>query len=252
MYKIIIIFISAVTLFNSCFSWGNPPLNLYRVDSRSPDVIFSDGFWPRGANTELLLHVIGDTLRNGTNGLISATDDINIALRIADGLIIFDDETQWIYTIVPDISFVDINDSLVSAVISDTVPQNISLQSLGLYRTFGWQQEYAGEGHIPSNLIRRAQLVRRVTHADGTQSAEISPDLRINPGFVPQEPAISGELLVPTRSIENFPVEYYGDLFDHPIGGAFIGEGCDGRRSGEAQCHSISYKEFNKLNSCVK
>ncbi|GHH81183.1 hypothetical protein [Streptomyces capitiformicae] len=57
------------------------PANLYRGDSRSPDVIFRDGFTARGSNNDLVNHVTGD--RSLTSNYISTSGSQSEAERFA-------------------------------------------------------------------------------------------------------------------------------------------------------------------------
>lgn len=63
-------------------AWAYPPPELvYRMDTRSPDDIFRNGFIPVGHNTNLYEHVEGFTCFGGdrTSGFVATTDDESFA-----------------------------------------------------------------------------------------------------------------------------------------------------------------------------
>jgi hypothetical protein len=81
-------FLYFFTLFAiSTSTFANPPTFVYRVDSRSYEEIFKDGFHAWGNNYNIVAHVNGATCstQNGsTSGFISTAADFASARAIAD------------------------------------------------------------------------------------------------------------------------------------------------------------------------
>lgn len=138
-----------------------PPERVYRTDSRAPQMIFQNGFTSWGQNRDLLRHVIGDSSRDRTDGLISTSGNWDSARQITTDLLLAREVGSifYIYSIRPSQSFYDVNGSLIR---NNMINSNNDLgpQSLYVYTTFSWQEEFASEYSIPRENIEYAQEAR--------------------------------------------------------------------------------------------
>lgn len=244
--KFILLFI----LFNISISQSAFAIEtVYRGDFREPEVIFESGFQSRGDNQEILLHIIGDSSRNNTDAFISTTTSFDSVRQIASDILIpaSVDDTWWVYAITPSNNFYDINNSLVIAAVNYSIPLELNRQAYGLHSTFGWQNEVAAIHSIPRSQIIYAQEARRVVNDDGTEEVVISENRRYNPNYIQSNPSINPSFIIPTRSINDFPVEYYGDLNRNPTQISFDIEGCNVMRSGIQKCKQVPYSSIQQL-----
>ncbi|EKT62437.1 scabin-related ADP-ribosyltransferase [Providencia burhodogranariea] len=199
-----------------------PPDIVYRIDSRPPNQIFATGFQSWGDDEDLLRHVSGESINNRTSALISTTSNWMTIEQMARTLM--GPNTQaWVYAIRPSINFHDINGSLINSNMQNAENINISRQSLALYRTYSWQEEFAAYNTITNRQIHYAQAI--------TSNAEnfitISPVQIHNAAYEQRAPQISHNFLNATNVI--IPNVYYLGDFDHyPVEPAHGFDGCPG------------------------
>ncbi len=120
---------------------------LYRGDkaSATPEDVFNNGFKPKGAHNDALLHTTGNT---NAGNFISTSSDIGIATDFAG-------KNGYVYVIKTD-NYVDIN------------------STFGLNANFPEQMEFAISGGIkPSEILG----------AYKKQAGQIIGDLILNPNF---------------------------------------------------------------------
>ncbi|OAT22576.1 enterotoxin A family protein [Proteus myxofaciens] len=227
-------------------SFANPilPEVVYRVDSRSPNDIFTNGFHTWGSNTELLHHLVGDTSRNHTDGLISTTSSLDAALQIAADTMPIEGDESWLYLIVPNNNFYSVNDSLLNAATNHNISESISNQSLNFYTRFNWQLEYASRGNINSSQIVLAGQLRNVNG----RIVSVDNSTRFNVHYIQTSPSINSGYLIPSQSVDNLPVYYFGDYDDEPVGIFFDPDinGCNNLFKKSMECKSVAYSEFKK------
>ncbi|RJK65259.1 hypothetical protein CMV60_15450 [Serratia marcescens] len=156
-----------------CFIWffstvvyaTDPVTIVYRIDSRSPSKVFSLGFTSWGADNSLLRHVSGENIQGRTSAFISTTSNWGAIERMAEIVVGFEPGSQaWIYTITPSRNFYDINGSLLRlSTIVDPAPEAEAerRQAIGLYRQYGWQEEFAALGIIEGNQVISARAITR-------------------------------------------------------------------------------------------
>ncbi|WP_162302876.1 hypothetical protein [Serratia sp. P2ACOL2] len=69
-------------------------------------------------------------------------------------------DSAWIYEITPSDNFYDINGSLLALALGNYA-YGIRQQALGLYREYGWQEEFAALLRIEGNQVRSARSITR-------------------------------------------------------------------------------------------
>ncbi len=229
-----------VVLFANVAYGQNPPRPansnsyLYRVDTRGPDIIFRDGFLPRGRSDNLVSHFLDDNWRQG-NGtrFISTTDDYDTAVRFArdvheehltatnlpplddgesdDGA---NDNVLYIYHIRPSREFYNmvhsmdtyVNNLRAYATPNDPsyIDHQITQVETGLER-FAWEREWiwTGERGIPSSQI---EYVEEAYYIDDDNNIT-HPRMFIN---IPPELRSTNSRYVDGEhewSVEPFPIE---------------------------------------------
>lgn len=223
-------------------SFAFTPEVVYRVDYRHPDVVFNSGFTSWGNNTELLPHIIGDTLRNRTDGLIGTTSNPRSAAQIAADVMPSDDDVAWLYEIVPNNNFYDVNSSLLNAAVTHNFTSAIATQSLNIYSRYSWQFEYVSRAAINSSQIIRAREIRWVNGQIEMHNTTVHE----NEHFVHTVPSVNSDYLVPTQSVDNLPVNFFGRYDDNPVGIYFGFDGCDNLLRKGPECKSVSYSVFTE------
>jgi hypothetical protein len=139
-----------------------PPTVLYRVDTRPPDEVFTEGFQPLGTESNLIAHVIGQSIADRTSSFIALTDDLAYAQRLAvqtvNGV---GRPDAYIYTIEPrqsmfsvNVSLRDSDDALQASGLGDTDAHRILLNSV--LSVMQHQHEWVSDEAIPSTAIRSA------------------------------------------------------------------------------------------------
>lgn len=239
----LLFFFSAI---NSALSFAVPPVPevVYRLDSRSPDEIFNSGFNSWGNNRELLPHLVGDTSRNRTDGLISTSSNINAIERIAQDIMLLDDDVVWLYTIVPGSDFYEINGSLLNAYSNPNLPESVRNQSLNMHTRFGWQHEYVNAaGHIDRSTIINARQVRWVNGSIDMHNTEIRDNPNVGDNLLP---AVNANYLLPNQEVANLPVGYFRDFEDDPTSLPFSLDGCLNLSKKGPVCKSVSYSLFKE------
>lgn len=129
------------------------PRYIYHLSTVMPTEVFTRGFCPRGQDIELLHYMSGQSVLDGTTSFVSATDSLDVALRIAKQAILRHREIPfWIYVIRPTEEVYDVTKSLHSA------EQNLKNpdawhQAFALSMAFDWQRSWAAHGNVLSSQI---------------------------------------------------------------------------------------------------
>ncbi|HCL5348204.1 TPA: hypothetical protein N3A45_001462 [Salmonella enterica subsp. salamae serovar [1],40:z35:e,n,x,z15] len=173
--------IGIVFLFFSAICHAVLPSDIYRRDTRGPDIIFSEGFLPRGSNTDLLQHVSGASLR-GDNGVplstwVSASASLRWTTTPRYPITEF-----WVYTITPDSRAYSVELSFEHYINShsDSAGASFVRRLLDIY---GEQHEWSVLGGIPASSVRFAT---RYIFASGEF---IAVEMRQNPNYRSSIPA---------------------------------------------------------------
>ncbi|GGM58857.1 hypothetical protein GCM10012275_32590 [Longimycelium tulufanense] len=152
-----------------CTPVNDQPQCVYRVDTRSPDDIFGQGFEVpgSGANDNLLDHVSGRSVRqaDGTTNFVSTSTDVNYVMGYAGRLWSpagggRPERTPWVYIIRPDRNFYDVRASLEAA--NRNGSPAVRQATSDALRLYGNQAEWASRGSIAPELIQYAVPVRIV------------------------------------------------------------------------------------------
>lgn len=157
---------------------GSPAL-IYRIDSRSPDEIFEEGFQPWGSNVNFFQHILGyslgyDVAEEGRSGIISASDSIDSVLRFFGGMLTAPGEPMeyYLYEIRADenvysaqrtASFYNqrINTGLME--FEEETDLETAIDAVdSVLREFSYQREWFNVGPIPRDRIRGAWRVDSV------------------------------------------------------------------------------------------
>jgi hypothetical protein len=196
------------------------PAVLYRVDTRTPDEVFPDGFQPLGKDTNLIAHVIGQSIADRTSAFVGLTDNLEyaqrLAIQITNGA---GRPNAYIYTIESRRSMFSVNASLRD---SDDALQAGGLTDTDTYRIFlnsvlsatQHQHEWVADGAIPGPAIRSATgygyAAPSTAGSDGYQVINQSE----NATHVPTgEHAQRGGLLIPVTDLGT-PTELEVDTVD--------------------------------------
>lgn len=259
MKRLISFFILSIFILSSFFALAVPPPELYRVDSRHPNIVFEEGFrtWAEISgnppNYELLPHVFANSQRNQTDGLVSTTRRYSSVMRSAEIRAQTGSIVQWIYTIIPNDSFYDVNQSLLNAAISpppngseDMAVQNQSSTAL---LSVSWEEEFASLGNISRDQIHSAQEVTWTPDGNGGYQLVLG-QYRRNTYFQPLRPSVNPNNLIPTVTVP--PLEdilFEGDLDDFVMG-AEPGQ-CNSPPSPSPskesnKCTTMTYSEFSQ------
>lgn len=223
-------------------SFAYPPKVVYRVDSRGPDKIFKHGFTAWGNNLELLPHIVGDTPKSKTDGFISTTENVNSARQIAADIMPYDDDVTWLYEIVPNDNFYDVNRSLLQAGSVHPVNSAIAEQSINAFIRYGEQYEYVSAAPINRSQIIRAREVRWV---DG-QIEMHNTTVEENPHFVHTAPSVNPGYLTLTQNVTDLPANFFGEYQSSLTGLSFGPDSCNSLKRKGAICKSVSYSVFKK------
>ncbi|MGI4812566.1 MAG: hypothetical protein ACRYGG_04410 [Janthinobacterium lividum] len=189
-------------------TFATPPSMLYRVDFRSPDVIFTQGFLSRGRNDNLLDHISGRSLTvtgNPASNFIALTGNADTARRLARELFQVNPERHhgpaFIYTIRATANMYDATAYLQNAV-TNALPLDRE-EARALARAYRYQREWVAVGRIPREQVISAIAVfydpvaRRLRHEERpvTNRLTINEDTRANdaiyPVYATYQPALS-------------------------------------------------------------
>jgi len=147
------------------------PKEVYRVDERPPDIIFSKGFTPWGKNDYLLAHVFGESLMQaGPEGsaFVATTETLEAAYRIAQtrfrltpvGL---QTRPLFIYEIRTDQNFYGV--ARYMEAMEENPPEGVNRRNIAFARAaFRYQREWVAAGGIPARQVR---LARQIFFRDG-------------------------------------------------------------------------------------
>lgn len=154
----------------------SPPSNtawFYRVDTRPPEIIFSEGFAPRGNDHDLVSQFLGYSEQLTNNGFVSVTDSFSVAVEFADSILRSgDNDNLYIYRVNAAAGFYNVEYSIrthVDNILSDREESGDSLHNYleriydGL-DAFSWEREWVTSNTIAGSSVRAASLVRRSPH----------------------------------------------------------------------------------------
>lgn len=162
-------------LFIATSSHAVLPSDIYRRDTRGPDVIFREGFTPRGSNTDLVQHVSGMSLR-GDNGIpLSVWVSTSASLRWTTTPR-YPITEFWVYTITPDSHAYSVEMSFQHYIDSNQNSANAAYLRR-LLEIFGEQHEWSVFGGISASSVRFAT---RYIFASGEYAAV---EIRQNPNY---------------------------------------------------------------------
>ncbi|EEM1821121.1 hypothetical protein GKA92_23655 [Salmonella enterica subsp. enterica] len=178
------------------------PSDIYRRDTRGPDVIFNEGFSPRGSNTNLLQHVSGESLR-GDNGVplslwVSASSSLRWTTTPRYPINEF-----WVYTITPDSRAYSVEISF-NNYINTTENQSGISYVRRLLEIYGEQHEWSVLGGISANMVR---FGTRYVFASGEF---IAVETRSNPNY---------RSSIPSPNPEPYPIAVNNDFRANAIDG---------------------------------
>ncbi len=157
---------------------GSPKL-IYRIDSRTPQEIFEQGFTSWGRNYDFFNHILGHSLGSEIDedlrsGIISASDSPNSALRFFGGMLTSPDEglefylyeiraDENVYSALRTASFYQqrIQTNQVSFEDGDIETMTEAVNSI--FDEFAYQREWFNVGNIPRERIRSAWRVDSVS-----------------------------------------------------------------------------------------
>ncbi|EGG3070749.1 hypothetical protein MOR33_004187 [Salmonella enterica] len=178
--------VGLVFLLISSTSQSVLPSDIYRRDTRGPDIIFNEGFLPRGSNTNLLQHVSGVSLRGDNNGVplsnwVSASASLRWTTTPRYPITEF-----WVYTITPVPRAYSVEMSFEHYINShpDTAGASFVRRLLDIY---GEQHEWSVLGGIQASSVRFAT---RYIFASGEF---IAVEMRRNPNYRSSIPAPNPE-----------------------------------------------------------
>lgn len=155
--------------------YGAPKL-VYRIDARSPEEVFRNGFSPWGSNLNFFGHILGDTLGHEAepslrSGLISATDSPDSALRFFGERLHVPTPAFYLYEIRATNNFYSAQrtasfyEQRIATNQMDVTHGSFdeACSAIELLRTaFAYQREWFSVGAIPANQIRGAWRVDTV------------------------------------------------------------------------------------------
>lgn len=137
------------------------PVNrVYRVDSRNPEEIFQNGFTSWGNNDNIVAHITGDSCVSTdaspapNSAFVATTSDWDWASDTAISMAFSDDQTMYLYEIVPTQQFYSAALSLENYEVlhpEQHIPQSAHLFSEG-------EHEWLAHGGIAARQIRTAYI----------------------------------------------------------------------------------------------
>ncbi|MGL4756046.1 MAG: enterotoxin A family protein [Aeromonadaceae bacterium] len=129
----------------------SPPDVLYRRDKRHPELIFSNGFSPKGIKVDLVSHIGGKGLVDSSSSMVSLSSSLRDSTKNP-----FDRSDFWVYYITPQSSAYSVKYSL-----SEFIENNESADYVNyvrrLLKAFEWQDEWVNLGAIPGYDIQSAE-----------------------------------------------------------------------------------------------
>ncbi len=177
-----------------------PPAYVYRFSRLSPAVVFANGFLPPATHpmTGPVLD-LGRHLRRGSepSGYISTTSRHSVALDLAEdeeegqgpeaGA---NDTSYWLYTIVPDATFVDVDATIDRTMSELPADSDIRRNLAAAEQWFPNYFEYAAQWQIdPSRIIQAEQYDAETGTYQGTETHDSAlaghPTAAIHPNNVP-------------------------------------------------------------------
>lgn len=180
------------------------PRYIYHLSTVMPTEIFKRGFFASGHDVELLRYMSGQSILDGTTSFVSATDSLDVALRIAKQAILKHREIPfWIYVIRPTEEVYDVTKSIHSAEQNVRNPDAWH-QALALTLAFDWQRSWAAHGHVLSSQIVGAYPVILLFREEPFLGT-----LYRNENYIEDSSIVSDDV-IPAR--------------DTPLDGAYIGE----------------------------
>jgi len=168
----------------------------YRVDTRPPEVIFSEGFTPRGNNLNLVDHFLSMMCELGNAGFVSVTDNFKTAVFFAATIIEGrNKDFVYLYQVSPEAGFYNVEYSIrmhmedIFADGSERVSplNNYTRRLYSGLSDFSWEREWVAANEIPAHSVRAVYKVRLTSNSNPAHSGlNISVDENSvpNPGFI--------------------------------------------------------------------
>ncbi|GAK26141.1 scabin-related ADP-ribosyltransferase [Serratia liquefaciens] len=159
---------------------SDPPKFVYRVDSRSNDIIFREGFRAWGQDYNIVAHINGATCssqRGSTSGFISTAADFDSAQAIANEHV-QQGRTAYLYTIRADNTFYS-GPASVDLIQRHNPLRPLSIMSLEMARR---ADEWDAVDVIPPENIQEVHVYRTDgTHSEYTNARYLNVDTSGNP-----------------------------------------------------------------------
>ncbi|BEM36215.1 hypothetical protein SME06J_49070 (plasmid) [Serratia marcescens] len=155
---------------------------VYRHDSRSPGVIYSEGFQALGENDNILSHVEGVSCLSGTRDSAFVPTTMSYEFAVEFGRDVAPGSSFWVYSIRPTNNFYSTYASLMNA-----------YRSTGIHAfqdtadTFREQYEYMAFAGIESEQILGAWLYR--SNGLGVPATRLT--YTTNPGYVEDQTVVN-------------------------------------------------------------
>lgn len=195
------LFLTLVVWLYSGPSYSTPPLPpgktvwFYRVDTRPPEIIFSEGFSPRGTNLNLVDHFLSMTDELRRTGFISVTDDYRTAVEFANNILgARNTDVVYIYQVSAEAGFYNVEYSIRAHLEDILFHRRESGDPLYNYLDrlydgldfFSWERGWVAPNIITGNSVRSMNIIRRNLYSNpeyGGMSISVDEQSVPNPGF---------------------------------------------------------------------
>lgn len=184
------VFFSIATIMSSTASYAyEAPSQVLRVSVEAPSTVFENGLSSLGPDTDLLRHVSGVSVLDGTSNYVTTTETVSVAREIAQVALRLDpSRSHWVYIIRPTINFFSVSNSLIDARFSLT-DRDAQRQAIILWNAFHWQDAWAAQGSISSSQILGVHPVISVNNAP------VLGDFVPNPNYTPGTPTVNPNVM---------------------------------------------------------
>lgn len=153
-------FLLFILLFFSVLSIADDkPVILYRIDNRTPDLVFNNGISSWGWNENVVDHIDGTSIEDRSSIYVSTTESMNVINRMALSFIRGNSANDyWVYEIRPTSNFYSIFNSIAQA-ISSTNDDDLRTNYISLRDTIAWEREWAAVRHILYDQVISARSI---------------------------------------------------------------------------------------------
>lgn len=240
------LFCAISALIAPCISYAmDPPPQVFRLSSTSPNDAFVNGLPAPGHDDELLRFASGASVDDRTSRYIATTASLGTILDIARVVLREHPlDSYWVYIIRPTENFHDMAASLLDA-FRTSQDRNIRLQAINLWTSLRRDQVLTARDGISNTQI---QAVSPVVLLNGHP---VIADPILNAAYEPGIPAISLDPM-PARvsTIDNVIVEQHGNPSDFI--NLTLSPDCSGHREllfGTPQCLDATQIAYETLRS---